>query len=99
VEAARGEGAGRTPDALTAWSPHSGHVRGGTASLCAPVDKVSQKRRREHREGGGEGSPEQRLEVRGRSGGSAAMSHVGGGTPITGGTGGGVLQHRRRGRR
>jgi hypothetical protein len=63
VEAARGEEAGCTPDALTAWSPHGGHVRGGTASLCAPVDKVSQKRRCEHREGGGD-APDEVVAVR-----------------------------------
>jgi hypothetical protein len=52
-EAARGAGAGRTPDALTAWSLRGGHARGGVAHPCAPADKVSCKRWREHLEGGG----------------------------------------------
>jgi hypothetical protein len=38
---------------LAAWSP-----RGGAASLRAPADKVSRKRRREHREGGSDAPDE-----------------------------------------
>jgi hypothetical protein len=64
---------------------------GGVAGPHAPVGKVSRKWRREHYEGGGEGSPEQRLNVWGQSGGGAVMSHGGGGTPVTGGASGKVL--------
>jgi hypothetical protein len=59
AEAACGAGAGRAPDALTMWSPRGGHAHG---------DKVSQKRQREHREGGGN-APDEVVAVRaGRAG-------------------------------
>jgi hypothetical protein len=47
----------------------------------------------------GEGSPEQRLDVRGRSGGGAAMSHSGEGAPVMGGASGGVRSTGGEGRR
>jgi hypothetical protein len=71
----------------------------------APTDKVPRERWREHhgrgqqhawRGGGGDGSPEQRLDVWGQSGGGATMSNSGGGAPVMGGIVGRVLQCRRR---
>jgi hypothetical protein len=43
---------GRTHGVVTARWPRA-QQRGGVAGLRAPADKVSRKRRREHREGGG----------------------------------------------
>jgi hypothetical protein len=54
------------------------------------------RRQRVGRDGGGDGSPDQRLDVRGRRGGGAEMSNGGGGASVTAGVGGGVLQCRRR---
>jgi hypothetical protein len=99
AEAARGAGHGHRTVATRAaagrlalvlwwtWCPRIGGVSTVRATTMCLMSSS------------GEGSPEQRLDVRGRSGGGAAMSHSGEGAPVMGGASGGVCSTGGEGRR